>query len=113
MTRHPTQRPGSWIPRKVPIESDGGFSDATSPSPTNICSKTDARLKVVAPFLAKVLCSTSVFVSFNLTFMSYSDTMKPPLSFLFEDKTHSSFSSTVKDKATSEPIRYNCFSVNL
>lgn len=33
--------------------------------------------------------------------------MKPPLSFLFEDKTHSSFSSTVKDKATSESIRYN------
>ncbi|XP_048453045.1 lysosomal-trafficking regulator [Rhincodon typus] len=32
--------------------------------------------------------------------------LKPPLSFLFEDKSHSSFSSTVKDKATSEPIRY-------
>ncbi|XP_076018474.1 lysosomal-trafficking regulator isoform X2 [Genypterus blacodes] len=41
------------------------------------------------------------------------DTMKPPLSFLFEDKTHSSFSSTVKDKATSEPIRFTrrCVSV--
>uniref|UniRef100_A0A3P8W4F7 Lysosomal trafficking regulator n=1 Tax=Cynoglossus semilaevis TaxID=244447 RepID=A0A3P8W4F7_CYNSE len=41
------------------------------------------------------------------------DTMKPPLSFLFEDKTHSSFSSTVKDKATSEPIRFTrrCISV--
>uniref|UniRef100_A0A671VJR5 Lysosomal trafficking regulator n=1 Tax=Sparus aurata TaxID=8175 RepID=A0A671VJR5_SPAAU len=35
------------------------------------------------------------------------DTAKAALSFLFEDKTHSSFSSTVKDKATSEPIRYN------
>lgn len=34
------------------------------------------------------------------------DTTKTALSFLFEDKTHSSFSSTVKDKATSEPIRY-------
>uniref|UniRef100_A0A8C9XK20 Lysosomal trafficking regulator n=1 Tax=Sander lucioperca TaxID=283035 RepID=A0A8C9XK20_SANLU len=41
------------------------------------------------------------------------DTVKPPLSFLFEDKTHSSFSSTVKDKATSEPIRFTrrCISV--
>nr|XP_057914283.1 lysosomal-trafficking regulator isoform X2 [Doryrhamphus excisus] len=41
------------------------------------------------------------------------DTLKPPLSFLFEDKTHSSFSSTVKDKATSEPIRFTrrCISV--
>ncbi|XP_055491132.1 lysosomal-trafficking regulator isoform X3 [Leucoraja erinacea] len=32
--------------------------------------------------------------------------LKPPLSFLFEDKSRSSFSSTVKDKATSEPIRF-------
>lgn len=39
--------------------------------------------------------------------MSYLDPVKPPLSFLFEDKTHSSFSSTVKDKATSEAIRYH------
>ncbi|XP_055358676.1 lysosomal-trafficking regulator isoform X4 [Betta splendens] len=41
------------------------------------------------------------------------DPVKPPLSFLFEDKTHSSFSSTVKDKATSEPIRFTrrCVSV--
>ncbi|XP_054654690.1 lysosomal-trafficking regulator isoform X5 [Dunckerocampus dactyliophorus] len=41
------------------------------------------------------------------------DTVKSPLSFLFEDKTHSSFSSTVKDKATSEPIRFTrrCISV--
>ncbi|KAJ8285031.1 hypothetical protein COCON_G00038810 [Conger conger] len=43
------------------------------------------------------------------------DRRKPegPLSFLFEDKTHSSFSSTVKDKATSEPIRFTrrCISV--
>ncbi|XP_033860360.3 lysosomal-trafficking regulator-like isoform X8 [Acipenser ruthenus] len=39
--------------------------------------------------------------------------VKPPLSYLFEDKTHSSFSSTVKDKATSEPIRFTrkCVSV--
>ncbi|XP_075875083.1 lysosomal-trafficking regulator isoform X4 [Nelusetta ayraudi] len=41
------------------------------------------------------------------------DTTKTALSFLFEDKTHSSFSSTVKDKATSEPIRFTrrCVSV--
>uniref|UniRef100_A0A673CN00 Lysosomal trafficking regulator n=1 Tax=Sphaeramia orbicularis TaxID=375764 RepID=A0A673CN00_9TELE len=41
------------------------------------------------------------------------DAVKPPLSFLFEEKTHSSFSSTVKDKATSEPIRFTrrCISV--
>ncbi|XP_069741266.1 lysosomal-trafficking regulator isoform X2 [Narcine bancroftii] len=32
--------------------------------------------------------------------------LKPPLSFLFEDKSRSSFSSSVKDKATSEPIRF-------
>ncbi|XP_073729607.1 lysosomal-trafficking regulator isoform X3 [Misgurnus anguillicaudatus] len=40
------------------------------------------------------------------------DTMKTPLAFLFEDKTHSS-SSIVKDKATSEPIRFTrrCVSV--
>ncbi|XP_049998401.1 lysosomal-trafficking regulator isoform X2 [Alexandromys fortis] len=39
--------------------------------------------------------------------------VKPPLSYLFEDKTHSSFSSTVKDKAASESIRVNrrCISV--
>uniref|UniRef100_G3WJ48 Lysosomal-trafficking regulator n=1 Tax=Sarcophilus harrisii TaxID=9305 RepID=G3WJ48_SARHA len=39
--------------------------------------------------------------------------IKPPLSYLFEDKTHSSFSSTVKDKAASESIRVNrrCISV--
>ncbi|XP_038616670.1 lysosomal-trafficking regulator isoform X2 [Tachyglossus aculeatus] len=41
------------------------------------------------------------------------DVIKPPLSYLFEDKTHSSFSSTVKDKAASESIRVNrrCISV--
>ncbi|XP_048656352.1 lysosomal-trafficking regulator isoform X3 [Marmota marmota marmota] len=41
------------------------------------------------------------------------DVAKPPLSYLFEDKTHSSFSSTVKDKAASESIRVNrrCISV--
>uniref|UniRef100_A0A4W3ICA6 Lysosomal trafficking regulator n=1 Tax=Callorhinchus milii TaxID=7868 RepID=A0A4W3ICA6_CALMI len=39
---------------------------------------------------------------------------KQPLSYLFEDKTHSSFSSTVKDKATSESIRSTraCISVS-
>uniref|UniRef100_A0A3B3DVL9 Lysosomal trafficking regulator n=1 Tax=Oryzias melastigma TaxID=30732 RepID=A0A3B3DVL9_ORYME len=40
------------------------------------------------------------------------EAVKPPLSFLFEDKTHSSFSSTVKDKATSESIfTRRCMSV--
>uniref|UniRef100_A0A8C3X655 Lysosomal-trafficking regulator n=1 Tax=Catagonus wagneri TaxID=51154 RepID=A0A8C3X655_9CETA len=41
------------------------------------------------------------------------DVVKPPLSYLFEDKTNSSFSSTVKDKAASESIRVNrrCISV--
>ncbi|XP_002760934.3 lysosomal-trafficking regulator [Callithrix jacchus] len=41
------------------------------------------------------------------------DVVKAPLSYLFEDKTHSSFSSTVKDKAASESIRVNrrCISV--
>ncbi|KAI1894637.1 hypothetical protein AGOR_G00117810 [Albula goreensis] len=41
------------------------------------------------------------------------DPVKPPLSYLFEDKSNSSFSSTVKDKATSEPIRVTrrCISV--
>ncbi|XP_060781470.1 lysosomal-trafficking regulator isoform X4 [Neoarius graeffei] len=34
------------------------------------------------------------------------DPVKVPLAFLFEEKTHSSYSSTVKDKATSEPIRF-------
>ncbi|XP_056326307.1 lysosomal-trafficking regulator isoform X1 [Danio aesculapii] len=40
------------------------------------------------------------------------DSIKAPLAFLFEDKTHSS-SSIVKDKATSEPIRFTrrCVSV--
>uniref|UniRef100_A0A8B9ZKU4 Lysosomal trafficking regulator n=1 Tax=Anas platyrhynchos TaxID=8839 RepID=A0A8B9ZKU4_ANAPL len=39
--------------------------------------------------------------------------IKPPLSYLFEDKTYSSHSSTVKDKAASEHIRVNrrCISV--
>uniref|UniRef100_A0A8D0HE81 Lysosomal-trafficking regulator n=1 Tax=Sphenodon punctatus TaxID=8508 RepID=A0A8D0HE81_SPHPU len=39
--------------------------------------------------------------------------IKSPLSYLFEDKTHSSHSSTVKDKAASEHIRVNrrCISV--
>uniref|UniRef100_A0A8C8SEP2 Lysosomal-trafficking regulator n=1 Tax=Pelusios castaneus TaxID=367368 RepID=A0A8C8SEP2_9SAUR len=41
------------------------------------------------------------------------EVIKPPLSYLFEDKTHSSYSSTVKDKAASENIRVNrrCTSV--
>nr|XP_033792260.1 lysosomal-trafficking regulator isoform X2 [Geotrypetes seraphini] len=41
------------------------------------------------------------------------EVIKSPLSYLFEDKTHSSFSSTVKDKAASELIRVNrrCISV--
>ncbi|XP_031435189.1 lysosomal-trafficking regulator isoform X2 [Clupea harengus] len=41
------------------------------------------------------------------------ESVRPPLAFLSEDKTHSSFSSTVKDKATSEPIRFTrrCISV--
>ncbi|XP_023692044.2 lysosomal-trafficking regulator isoform X2 [Paramormyrops kingsleyae] len=41
------------------------------------------------------------------------DPVRPPLSFLFEDRTHSYVSSTVKDKATSEPTRstMKCFSV--
>ncbi|XP_013360148.1 PREDICTED: lysosomal-trafficking regulator isoform X3 [Chinchilla lanigera] len=44
---------------------------------------------------------------------SEADVIKPPLAYLFEDKTHSSFSSTVKDKAASEFIRVNrrCISV--
>ncbi|XP_063116159.1 lysosomal-trafficking regulator isoform X3 [Cavia porcellus] len=44
---------------------------------------------------------------------SEADVIKPPLAYLFEDKTHSSFSSTVKDKAASESIRVNrrCISV--
>ncbi|NXG68610.1 LYST regulator, partial [Baryphthengus martii] len=39
--------------------------------------------------------------------------IKTPLAYLFEDKTHSSHSSTVKDKAASEHIRVNrrCISV--
>ncbi|XP_028844512.1 lysosomal-trafficking regulator isoform X1 [Denticeps clupeoides] len=43
----------------------------------------------------------------------HDETVRAPLSFLLEDKSHSSFSSTVKDKATSEPIRFTrrCISV--
>lgn len=62
----------------------------------------------------KILCRTGASVSqisylllFSFLFFFLIETVKPPLSFLFEDKTHSSFSSTVKDKATSESIRYN------
>ncbi|XP_069036025.1 lysosomal-trafficking regulator isoform X2 [Lepisosteus oculatus] len=39
--------------------------------------------------------------------------VKPPLAYLFEDKTHSSFSSTVKDKATSEAIRFTRRCINV
>ncbi|KAG8444521.1 hypothetical protein GDO86_009617 [Hymenochirus boettgeri] len=41
------------------------------------------------------------------------ETIKPPLSYLFEDKTHSSFSSTVKDKAASERIRVTQRCINV
>ncbi|KAM8954167.1 lysosomal-trafficking regulator isoform 2-T2 [Pelodytes ibericus] len=41
------------------------------------------------------------------------ETFKPPLSYLFEDQTHSSFSSTVKDKAASELIRVNRRCINV
>lgn len=54
------------------------------------------------------MCHKSDFLhAFDLNPIIFIDTPKAALSFLFEDKTHSSFSSTVKDKATSEPIRYN------
>uniref|UniRef100_A0A0F7Z9T4 Lysosomal-trafficking regulator n=1 Tax=Crotalus adamanteus TaxID=8729 RepID=A0A0F7Z9T4_CROAD len=39
--------------------------------------------------------------------------LKPPLAYLFEDKTHSSHSSTVKDKAASEHIRVNRRCINV
>lgn len=108
---HPTQLPGSWTPPKGRTVSDGGYRDATSLSPTNTCSKTDASLKVggkcsLAKFCV-ALVSPKSHISFFLSFFFFIETVKPPLSFLFEDKTHSSFSSTVKDKATSESIRYN------
>ncbi|XP_018118608.1 lysosomal-trafficking regulator isoform X3 [Xenopus laevis] len=41
------------------------------------------------------------------------ETVKPPLSYLFEDKKHSSFSSTVKDKAASERIRVTQRCINV
>uniref|UniRef100_A0A674JZ57 Lysosomal-trafficking regulator n=1 Tax=Terrapene triunguis TaxID=2587831 RepID=A0A674JZ57_9SAUR len=41
------------------------------------------------------------------------EVIKPPLSYLFEDKTHSSHSSTVKDKAASENIRVNRRCINV
>ncbi|XP_064408757.1 lysosomal-trafficking regulator [Latimeria chalumnae] len=41
------------------------------------------------------------------------ESIRPPLSYLFEDQTHFSFSSTVKDKATSEPIRFTRRCVNV
>ncbi|XP_061083889.1 lysosomal-trafficking regulator-like isoform X5 [Conger conger] len=40
------------------------------------------------------------------------DQVKPPLSYLFEDKSHL-YSSTVKDKATSEPIRFTRRCINV
>ncbi|KAM4040946.1 lysosomal-trafficking regulator isoform 3-T3 [Anomaloglossus baeobatrachus] len=41
------------------------------------------------------------------------DSVKPPLSYIFEDKTHSSLSSTVKEKAASEHIRVNRRCINV
>ncbi|XP_063773674.1 lysosomal-trafficking regulator isoform X2 [Pseudophryne corroboree] len=41
------------------------------------------------------------------------ESVKPPLSYLFEDKTHSSLSSTVKEKAASELIRVNRRCINV
>uniref|UniRef100_A0A8C6VCC8 Lysosomal trafficking regulator n=1 Tax=Naja naja TaxID=35670 RepID=A0A8C6VCC8_NAJNA len=41
------------------------------------------------------------------------EVLKPPLAYLFEDKTHSSHSSTVKDKAASEHIRVNRRCINV
>ncbi|XP_073194262.1 lysosomal-trafficking regulator isoform X3 [Lepidochelys kempii] len=41
------------------------------------------------------------------------EVIKHPLSYLFEDKTHSSHSSTVKDKAASENIRVNRRCINV
>ncbi|XP_044275947.1 lysosomal-trafficking regulator isoform X2 [Varanus komodoensis] len=41
------------------------------------------------------------------------EVIKPPLAFLLEDKTHSSHSSTVKDKAASEHIRVNRRCINV
>ncbi|KAG9472227.1 hypothetical protein GDO78_020660 [Eleutherodactylus coqui] len=41
------------------------------------------------------------------------ESIKPPLSYFFEDKTHSSLSSTVKEKAASELIRVNRRCVNV
>ncbi|KAJ6664668.1 hypothetical protein lerEdw1_006241 [Lerista edwardsae] len=41
------------------------------------------------------------------------EVIKPPLAYLFEDKTHSSHSSTVKDKAASEHIRVNRRCINV
>ncbi|XP_077781904.1 lysosomal-trafficking regulator isoform X3 [Podarcis muralis] len=43
----------------------------------------------------------------------FEEVIKPPLSYLFEDKTHSSHSSTVKDKAASEHIRVNRRCINV
>ncbi|XP_075718563.1 lysosomal-trafficking regulator isoform X2 [Rhinoderma darwinii] len=41
------------------------------------------------------------------------ESIKPPLSYFFEDKTHSSLSSTVKEKAASELIRVNRRCINV
>ncbi|XP_063299447.1 lysosomal-trafficking regulator isoform X3 [Pelobates fuscus] len=41
------------------------------------------------------------------------ETVIPPLSYLLEDRTHSSYSSTVKDKAASERIRVNRRCINV
>ncbi|KAM9317348.1 lysosomal-trafficking regulator [Gastrophryne carolinensis] len=41
------------------------------------------------------------------------ESVKPPLSYIFEEKTHSSLSSTVKEKAASELIRVNRRCINV
>lgn len=104
MTRRPTQRRGSWIPPRGRTESGDGCRGATSPYRTNTFSRTDRNLKVNEQ-PDRFPCSKPYLVFKHLISMLCSETVKPPLAFLFEDKTHSFFSSTVKDKATSESIR--------
>lgn len=49
--------------------------------------------------------SELVMTTSALCVVVFTGVIKTPLSYLFEDKTHSSHSSTVKDKAASEHIR--------
>lgn len=63
-----------------------------------------------ARFMLIDLCKCCKCLFVNL--VPWTDPIKAPLSYLFEEKTHSSYSSTVKDKATSEPIRY-CYLSNV